>query len=49
MNWWFVKFTLFGCRNKERRNYYAEIAEKYSDKTVVLKTKSQVEEFMRSI
>ena len=49
MNWWFVKFTLFGCRNKERRNYYAEIAEKNKDKTVVLKTKRQVEEFMRSI
>ncbi len=49
MNWWFVKFTLFGCRNKERRSYYAEIAEKHSDKTVVLKTKQQVEEFMRSI
>ena len=49
MNWWFVKFTLFGCRNKERRSYYAEIAEKYKDKTVVLKTKRQVEEFMRSI
>lgn len=49
MNWWFVKFTLFGCRNKERRNYYADIAEKHKDKTVVLKTKRQVEEFMRSI
>ncbi len=49
MNWWFIKFTLFGCRNKERRSYYAEIAEKYKDKTVVLKTKRQVEEFMRSI
>ena len=49
MNWWFIKFTLFGCRNKERRSYYAEIADKYKDKTVVLKTKQQVEEFMRSI
>ena len=49
MNWWFIKFTLFGCRNKERRSYYAEIAKKYKDKTVVLKTKQQVEEFMRSI
>ncbi len=45
-NWWFVKFTLFGCRNKERRDFYAEIIEKYKDKTVVLKTKRQVEEFM---
>ena len=49
MNWWFVKFTLFGCRNKGRRNYYAEIADKYQDKTVVLKTKRQVGGFMRSI
>ena len=49
MNWWFVKFTLFGCRNKERRKFYAEIAEKYKEKTVILKTRKQVEEFMRSI
>ncbi len=49
MNWWFVKFILFGCRNKERRKFYAEIAEKYKDKTVILKTRKQVKEFMRSI
>ncbi len=47
MNWWFVKFILFGCRNKERRNYYAEIAKKYKNKTVVLKTKRQVKDFMK--
>lgn len=46
LNWWFVKFTLFGCRNKERRQYYAETVEKYKNKTVVLKTKQQVDEFM---
>ena len=46
LNWWFVKFTLFGCRNKERRQTYNEIAEKYKDKTVVLKTKRQVDEFI---
>ncbi len=46
LNWWFIKFTLFGCRNKERRRTYAEIAEKYKNKTVVLKTTRQVEEFM---
>ncbi len=49
LNWWFVKFTLFGCRNKERRQTYAEIAEKYKDKTVVLKTRRQVDEFMKNI
>ncbi len=49
MNWWFIKFTLFGCRNEERRKFYAEITEKYKEKTVVLKTRKQVEQFMRSI
>ena len=49
LNWWFVKFTLFGCRNKERRQTYNEITEKYKDKTVVLKTKRQVEEFIKTV
>lgn len=49
LNWWFVKFTLFGCRSKERQQTYAEIAGKYKDKTVVLKTKQQVANFMKSI
>ncbi len=47
LNWWFVKFTLFGCRNKERRCTYREIAEKYGNKTVVLKSRRQVDEFMK--
>lgn len=47
LNWWFVKFTLFGCRNKERRQTYAEISEKYKSKTVVLKTERQVDEFIK--
>lgn len=47
LNWWFVKFTLFGCRNKERRQTYAEIVKKYKNKTVVLKTRQQANEFMK--
>ena len=47
MNLWFVRFTLFGCRNKERRNFYKQIKEKYTDKAVVLKTKRQVDEYCR--
>ncbi len=47
LNWWFVKFTLFGCRNKERRQTYTEITKKYKDKTVVLKNKRQVDEIMK--
>ncbi len=49
LNWWFVKFTLFGCRNKERRQTYAEIAERYKDKTIVLKSQRQVWEFIKNI
>ncbi len=49
LNWWFMKFILFGCRNKERRQTYAEIIDKYKDKTVVLKTNRQVSEFMKNI
>ena len=48
LNWWFVKFTLFGCRNKERRQTYFEIAEKYKSKTVILKTKREVDKFLKT-
>ena len=37
LNWWFVKFTLFGCRNRERRQTYAEIIKKYKYKTDKIK------------
>lgn len=49
MNWWFLKFIFFGCRNKKRRAFYNEITKKYKNKTVVLKTKRQVDEFLRSM
>ncbi len=49
LNWWFIKFTLFGCRNKERRTYYAGIADKYKDKTVILKSRRQVNNFIKTL
>lgn len=49
LNWWFVKFILFGCRNKERRRRYSETEQKYKNKTVVLKTKQQVSNFMKEL
>ena len=49
LNWWFIMFTLFGCRNKERRRMYHDISEKYKEKTVVLKTKHQVNEFIKNL
>ena len=47
MNPWFVKFLLFGCRDKKRRNCYKEIVGKYINKTVVLKTKRQLTEYVK--
>ena len=49
INSWFIKFLLFGCRDKARRNFYNKTAKKYKDKTVVLKTKRQVEEFIKTV
>ncbi len=42
LNWWFVKFTLFGCRNKERQQVYADIAKKYRNKTYVVRSRQQM-------
>lgn len=39
---WFIKFILFGCRNKERRQVYEEIAGKYSNKTYVVRSRRQM-------
>lgn len=49
MNSWFIKFLLFGCRDKARRHFYNKTAKKYKYKTVVLKTKRQVEEFIKTV
>lgn len=48
MNLWFVKFLLFGCRNKERRKIYSEIFDKYKEKTVVFKSVRQVNEYIKN-
>lgn len=49
LNLWFLNFTLFGCRNKERQQTYSEIAEKYKDKTVMLKSQRQIDKFIKNI
>ncbi|MBQ8830943.1 MAG: DNA topology modulation protein FlaR [Oscillospiraceae bacterium] len=49
MNLFFIRFVLFGCRTKARRQHYAEIIEKYKDKTVVLKSQKQIDKFMESV
>ena len=46
MNLFFIRFVLFGCRTKKRNHHYANIIEKYKDKTVVLKSQKQIDMFM---
>lgn len=41
-NLWFIKFTLFGCRNKERQQVYADITKKYRSKTYVVRSRQQM-------
>ena len=48
LNPWFLKFTLFGCRNRKRRRAYAQIAQRYKDKTVILRSCRQVKKFIDS-
>lgn len=48
LNPWFLKFTLFGCRNRKRRRAYAQIAQRYTDKTVILRSGRQVNKFIDS-
>ena len=49
LNWWFVKFTLFGCRTKKRQQTYSGIALDHRDKTVVLRSRRQVDAFLTSL
>lgn len=46
MNFFFIRFVLFNCRSKKRRQHYADIIEKYKDKTVLLKSQKQINRFI---
>ena len=46
LNWWFIRFTLFGCRNKERQEKYSEIAKKYPQKTWVIRDPKMLERIL---
>ena len=48
MNLWFFRFILVGCRSRERMDKYAELENKYKDKTVVLRTRREVKEYLKT-
>ena len=47
INPWFIRFLLFECRNKKRRMVYRSIQEKYHSKTVVLRSQTAINAFLK--
>ena len=46
INPWFLRYLLFGCRNKERRKRYQCIMRQYPEKIVVLRSQSAIDDFL---
>jgi len=46
INPWFIRFLLFDCRNKKRREEYTQIAKMYSNKLTVLRSQLEIDRFM---
>ena len=49
INPWFIRFLLFGCRNRKRRDQYREIARQYAGKLTALKSQRDIDRFMGQI
>lgn len=48
MNLFFIRFVLFGCRNKKRKAHYANILSLYKNKTIVLKSQKDIDRFIET-
>lgn len=48
-NWEFIRWILWDGRTRERRKLYRTIRQTYGDKTVVLKSRSDVRMFQKSL
>ena len=49
INPWFIRFLLFGCRNRRRRAQYNQIAHRYAEKLVVLKSQKEIDRFVYQV
>ena len=47
LNFDFICFVLFGGRTKKRRQHYKDIENQYKDKTTVIRTKRQLNEYIK--
>ena len=45
INWKFIRFVLFDCRNKERRKEYRRIINEYGKKVVVFREEIEVNSY----
>ena len=48
INLWFIRYLLFGCRNKVRRCHYKQIMSKYCDKIIILRSQTEIDNFLNS-
>ena len=49
INPWFIRFLLFECRNKKRREAYRRIMQQYRQKIVVLRSQRAIDCFMKCL
>lgn len=49
INPWFVRFLLFDCRNKARREEYQKIAKQYAHKLTVLKSQRDIDQYIHEV
>ncbi len=47
LNFEFICFVLFGSRTKKRRQHYKDIENQFKDKTTVIRTKRQLNEYIK--
>lgn len=49
INPWFLRFLLFDCRNKSRRNAYDRIAKQYASKLTILTSQSEINQYLEEV
>ena len=49
INLWFLRFLLFDCRNKHRRNDYDRIAKQYASKLTILTSQLEINQFLEDV
>lgn len=49
INPWFLRFLLFDCRSKERRDAYDRIERQYSSKIIILTSQLEINQYLEDV